>query len=79
MFITGKNFPQSPTVFSLRGDQYKYPPTMGFWDTDELYDIRKDPGETTNLIADPQFRDIAKQFENQLTPCLRTGCMAYPN
>ena len=37
----------------------------GLWDTDELYDIRKDP-KTTNLIADPQFRDIAKQFENQL-------------
>jgi len=61
-----KNFPQSPTVFSLRGDQYKYITYYGLWDTDELYDIQQDPGETRNLIADPQFRDIAKRFENQL-------------
>ncbi len=61
-----KNFPQSPTVFSLRGDQYKYITYYGLWDTDELYDIRNDPGETKNLIADPKFKDIATQFENQL-------------
>lgn len=74
-----KNFPQSPTVFSLRGDQYKYTTYYGLWDTDELYDIRKDPGETTNLIADPQFRDIAKQFENQLYTMLEEqGGMAIP-
>ncbi len=61
-----KNFPQSPTVFSLRGDQYKYITYYGLWDTDELYDIKNDPGETKNLIADPQFRQVARQFENQL-------------
>ena len=61
-----KNFPQSPTVFSLRGDQYKYITYYGLWDTDELYDIKNDPGETKNLIADPQFRQVARQFEDQL-------------
>ena len=74
-----KNFPQSPTVFSLRGDQYKYTTYYGLWDTDELYDIREDPGETTNLIADPHFRDIAKRFENQLYTMLEEqGGMAIP-
>jgi N-acetylglucosamine-6-sulfatase len=61
-----KNFPQSPTVFSLRGNRYKYITYYGLWDTDELYDIQKDPGETTNLIADPDYRQISKRFENQL-------------
>ena len=63
----------------MRGDQYKYTTYYGLWDTDELYDIRKDPGETTNLIADPKFRDIAKQFENQLYTMLEEqGGMAFP-
>ena len=61
-----KNFPQSPTVFSLRGDQYKYITYYGLWDTDELYDIKSDPTESKNLIAQPKFRGIAKQMENKL-------------
>ncbi len=32
-----KNFPQSPTVFCLRGDKWKYITYYGLWDTDELY------------------------------------------
>ena len=61
-----KNFPQSPTQFALRGDQYKYITYYGLWDTDELYDLRADPGETKNLIHDPKFKPIAKQMEERL-------------
>ncbi len=61
-----KNFPQSPTVFSLRGNQYKYITYYGLWDTDELYDIKNDPGETTNLIANPEFASVKKELENEL-------------
>lgn len=61
-----KNFPQSPTVFSLRGDQYKYITYYGLWDTDELYDIKNDPTESKNLIAIPKFTKIAKEMENKL-------------
>ena len=61
-----KNFPQSPTVFSLRGDQYKYITYYGLWDTDELYDIKNDPAESRNLLHDPKFTPIAKTMENRL-------------
>lgn len=61
-----KNFPQSPTVFSLRGDQYKYITYYGLWDTDELYDIKNDPNETTNLLHNPEFRKIARNMEDRL-------------
>ncbi len=61
-----KNFPQSPTVFSLRGDQYKYITYYGLWDSDELYDIKNDPAESKNLISDPKFAPIAKKLENEL-------------
>ena len=61
-----KNFPQSPTVFCLRGDKYKYITYYGLWDADELYDIRADPGETTNLIASEEHAGIIKEMENEL-------------
>ena len=61
-----KNFPQSPTVFSLRGDRYKYITYYGLWDIDELYDLREDPGESNNLLYDPKFSGIAKEMEARL-------------
>ena len=61
-----KNFPQSPTQFALRGDRFKYITYYGLWDTDELYDLTTDPGETKNLIHHPDYKAIAKEMENKL-------------
>lgn len=61
-----KNFPQSPTVFSLRSDRYKYTTYYGLWDTDEFYDIGADPMEQNNLIRNPAFRQQAQDMENRL-------------
>ncbi|QDT10564.1 sulfatase [Planctomycetes bacterium K23_9] len=61
-----KNFPQSPTQFALRGDRFKYITYYGLWDVDELYDITTDPGETKNLINDPDYKSVAKDLENKL-------------
>ena len=61
-----KNFPQSPTVFSLRGDKFKYNTYYGLWDTDEFFDIEKDPKEQNNLIHDPKFAKKAKEMEDRL-------------
>jgi N-acetylglucosamine-6-sulfatase len=61
-----KNYPQSPTVFALRGNRYKYITYYGLWDADELYDLQEDPGETRNLLYEPQHRKRAKAMENEL-------------
>jgi len=61
-----KNFPQSPTVFSLRGDRYKYITYYGLWDADELYDLQADPAESKNLFYDPQFKKIGTDMEKRL-------------
>ncbi|MAI73742.1 MAG: acetylglucosamine-6-sulfatase [Rhodopirellula sp.] len=61
-----KNFPQSPTQFALRGDRFKYITYYGLWDVDELYDLKTDPGETKNLINDPDYKSVAKDLENRL-------------
>jgi N-acetylglucosamine-6-sulfatase len=61
-----KNFPQSPTVFALRGAKYKYITYYGLWDSDELYDLEADPGETANLIASPNHQKIIREMETEL-------------
>lgn len=74
-----KNFPQTPTQFALRGDRYKYITYYGLWDADELYDLQADPGETKNLLYDPQYRQIGKKMENRLYAMLgQTGGMDIP-
>jgi len=61
-----KNFPQSPTVFSLRGDRYKYITYYGLWDADELYDLKNDPNEKNNLCYDPKYKKIVTEMEAKL-------------
>jgi N-acetylglucosamine-6-sulfatase len=61
-----KNFPQSPTVFSLRGDRFKYITYYGLWDVDELYDLKNDPDESMNLIQRPEHRATATAMEKRL-------------
>ena len=36
------------------------------YETDELYDLANDPGETRNLIADPAYRDAAAELRERL-------------
>ena len=61
-----KNFPQSPTVFSLRGERYKYITYYGLWDADELYDLKNDPNEKINLCYDPEYKKIVTDMEAKL-------------
>lgn len=61
-----KNYPQSPTVFSLRSDKYKYTTYYGLWDTDEFFDIQADPMEQKNLIRDPAQQKQVRQMEDRL-------------
>lgn len=61
-----KNYPQTPTHFSLRGERYKYTTYYGLWDTDELFDLQTDPHEQKNLIHDPKFADVHRKMESKL-------------
>ena len=74
-----KNYPQSPTVFCLRGDRYKLMHYYGLWDSDELYDIREDPTESYNLIADPKYDTIQREMADKLYAMLEeAGAMNIP-
>lgn len=64
------NYPQTPTVFALRTDRYKYIQYHGVWDTEELYDLTTDPGETKNLIEDPALLHVKVDMRERLYTAL---------
>jgi N-acetylglucosamine-6-sulfatase len=69
-----RNFPQTPTTFALRGDQYKFIRYYGRWDIDELYDLKADPMEMHNLTDQPEFTALAKKMSGHMFDILgRTG------
>lgn len=73
------NFPQTPTQFAVRTDQYKFIRNYGIWDIDQLYDEQKDPYEVNNLIRDPKYQGIAMQLNKKLFDWLQqTGGLQIP-
>ncbi|WP_266364827.1 sulfatase family protein [Tellurirhabdus rosea] len=73
------DFPQTPTMFGVRTDRYKYIFNYGVWDANELYDLQEDPGEVNNLIRSPQHQQVAQQLRGQVFDWLEsTGGMQIP-
>lgn len=48
------NFPKTPSWRALRSERYKYVHYPELQGADEFYDLRKDPGELKNIVADPK-------------------------
>ncbi|MEK7718591.1 MAG: sulfatase [Bacteroidota bacterium] len=72
-------FPQTPTMHGVRTDRYKYIRYYGIWDTNEFYDLQKDPNEMHNLIGVPELQDTIKQLDHDLYDWLEsTGGMTIP-
>jgi arylsulfatase A-like enzyme len=74
-----KQFPYTPNVRALRTDRWKYihyPHGDASPDKhlSELYDLQADPGETKNLIADPQLTSTITELKAELAKLmLATG------
>lgn len=45
----------------------------GFWDADQLYDLRSDPDERANLAADPRHAEQLATMRQMLTAALQAG------
>jgi N-acetylglucosamine-6-sulfatase len=72
-------FPQTPTMFGVRTDRYKYIRYHGVWDTNEFYDLVNDPDEMHNLIAEPEHQERIRDFAGQIYNWLEeTGGMQIP-
>ena len=61
-----RNFPQTPTQHALRTTQYKYIRYHGLWDSDELYDLARDPQETRNLARRPEHANTVRDLNARL-------------
>ena len=65
-------FPYTPNVRGVRTEEWKYihyPHGDGGPDRHmaELYDLRRDPNEDTNLISDPGSASMLEQLRAELT------------
>lgn len=60
------NYPHTPTVFALRGNDYKFIQYHGVWDIDELYDMRNDPHEKNNLIFSEEHQRLIRDLRARL-------------
>ncbi|MFB3785830.1 MAG: sulfatase [bacterium] len=73
-------FPQTPTVFGVRTERYKYMNYHGIFDLDELYDLETDPHEMHNHIDDPAYFEIRREMENRLRELMKqTGAAMVPS
>ncbi len=71
-----KQFPYTPNVRGVRTDAWKYvhyPHGDGGPDRHmaELYNLKEDPGELNNLIADPKYAAVVKQLQKELNRLLK--------
>lgn len=72
-------FPQTPTMFGVRTDRYKYIFNYGVWDANELYDLQEDPNEVNNLIMSPEHQKIAEELRTEMWTWLEdTGGLNIP-
>ena len=73
------DFPQTPTIFSVRTNRFKYIFNHGIWDINELYDLKYDPYEMNNLIRDTSYRKLSKELRDDLFGWLKqTGGQQIP-
>ncbi|MCI0457567.1 MAG: sulfatase-like hydrolase/transferase, partial [Gemmataceae bacterium] len=70
----GERYHGIPWYLLLRQERYKYIRTLEEGEIEELYDVRADPEELTNLAQDPKYTDRLKQLrEATLAELRRTG------
>ncbi|HAO89462.1 MAG TPA: acetylglucosamine-6-sulfatase [Gammaproteobacteria bacterium] len=73
------DFPQTPTMFGVRTERYKYIRYHGIWDTNEFYDLENDPSETSNLIDAPEHQGRISELATEVYDWLEaTGGMQIP-
>lgn len=58
-------FPETPTVVGVRTDRYKYVTYHGVWDSNELYDLERDPQEMHNLVSTGRRKRISVEDEQK--------------
>jgi N-acetylglucosamine-6-sulfatase len=61
-----KGFPRVPGWSAVRSGRWKYIAYDEFPEMHELYDLKTDPNEMTNVVAKPEAAEALKQMKDQL-------------
>jgi arylsulfatase A-like enzyme len=69
VYMTRHHHPINCEQRFLRTKRYKY--AYNALDIDELYDLENDPDEMTNLINDPQYRDVVSDLQERMWTHMR--------
>ena len=59
-------FPQTPSIFGVRTNRYKYIFNHGVWGINELYDLQSDPYEVYNQIRDPAYGELSQRLRDEM-------------
>lgn len=78
--------PHTPGVVGLRSETHSYMEYQGIWDVNELYDLRRDPAQLSNLLAgsettteaggwlrrvkDPATQKLAREMRSRMVSIL---------
>ena len=69
--------PEHTRATMLRTHQYKY--VRRLYESDELYDLGSDPGETRNRIADPALAGVLAGLKEQMLTWYQDTCDVVPH
>ncbi|WP_082808212.1 sulfatase-like hydrolase/transferase [Shouchella tritolerans] len=69
--------PEHTKATMIRTKKYKY--VRRFYETDELYDLEQDPGETTNKIDDPSLSNVLVELKERMLTFYQETCDVVPH
>ncbi|TVY06842.1 sulfatase-like hydrolase/transferase [Paenibacillus cremeus] len=69
--------PEHSKAVMCRTKEYKYVRRM--YEKDELYDLVRDPGETINRIADPEYAGVLMELKERLLTFYQETCDTVPH
>ena len=70
-YFQGRGFPRTPTWQAVRTDRWKYIHYTELEGMDELYDLKADPYELKNLIAEKSAQEPLKELKAELAKLLK--------
>ncbi len=70
-YFAEPNFPRTPSWQAVRTAEWKYVHYTELQGMDELYDLKRDPGEMKNLAGDPAARGALARMQKELAVRLR--------
>ncbi|MCG8502042.1 MAG: sulfatase-like hydrolase/transferase [Firmicutes bacterium] len=77
MSLQGSKGPEHTKATMVRTKEYKY--VMRLYESDELYDLQKDPMELDNRIDDPTMKDALSQMKERLLKFYMETCDVVPH